>query len=54
MIVNSGKWPCSVCGEGLQSNVDKCTVCKKWIHNRYSGTRGNLSVVKYKYEFPLF
>ena len=45
MIVNSEKCPCAVCGELVQSNAVKCTVCKKWIHKRYSGVRGNLSLV---------
>ena len=31
MIVNSGKWPCGVCGKVLQANSVQCTVCKKWI-----------------------
>ena len=31
MIVNSGKWPCGVCGKGVQANSVQCTVCKKWI-----------------------
>ena len=29
MIVNSGKWPCAVCGKGVQTNSVPCTVCKK-------------------------
>ena len=31
MIVNSGKWPCEVCGKGVQEfeNFVQCTVCKK-------------------------
>ena len=29
MIVNSGKWPCGVCGKGVQANTVQCTVCKK-------------------------
>ena len=29
MIVNSGKWPCGVCGKGVQANYVQCTVCKK-------------------------
>ena len=30
MIVNSGKWPCRVCGKGgVQANSVQCTVCKK-------------------------
>ena len=27
MIVNSGKWPCGVCGKGVQANSIQCTVC---------------------------
>ena len=29
MIVHSGKWPCGVCGKGVQTNSAQCTVCKK-------------------------
>ena len=29
IIVNSGKWPCGVCGKGVQANSVQCTVCKK-------------------------
>ena len=28
IIVNSGKWLCNVCGEGVQSNAVQCTVYK--------------------------
>ena len=42
MIVNPGKWPCGVCGKGVQENSVQCTVCKKWIHKRCSGVRGDL------------
>ena len=28
IIVNSGKWPCGVCGKGVQANSVLCTVCK--------------------------
>ena len=45
MIVNSGKWPCGVCGKGVQANSVQCTVCKKWIHKRCSGVCGDLSRV---------
>ena len=34
MIINSGKWPCGVCGKGVQANSIRCTVCNKWIHKR--------------------
>ena len=31
----------------MQANTVKCTLCKckMWIQNRYSGVRGNLSLV---------
>ena len=45
MIVNSGKWPCGVCGKGVQADSVQCTLCKKWINKRYSGVRGDLSRV---------
>ena len=45
IIVNSGKWPCGVCGKGVQANSVQCTVCKKWIHKRCSDVRGDLSRV---------
>ena len=28
MIAISGKWPCDVCGKGVQANFVQCTVCK--------------------------
>ena len=40
MIVNFGKWPCVVCGKGVQASSVKCTVYKKWIHKQCSGVRG--------------
>ena len=42
MMVNSGKWPCGICGKGVQANSVQRTVCTKWIHKRCSGVRGNL------------
>ena len=42
MIVNSGRWPCGVCGKGLQAHSVQCTACKKWIHKRCRGVRGDL------------
>ena len=45
MIVNSGKWPCGVCGKGVQANSVQCTVSKKWIHKWCSGVCGDLSRV---------
>ena len=42
MIANSAKWPCGVCGKGVQTNSVPCTVCKKIIHKQCSGVRGDL------------
>ena len=44
-IVSSGKWPCGVCGKGVQANFVQCTVCIRWIHNRCSSIRCDLSLV---------
>ena len=44
MIVNSGKWPCGVCGKGVQANSVQCTICIKWI-NKCSSVHGDLSLV---------
>ena len=33
MIVNSRKWPCCVCGKGVQANSVQCTVCATQIHD---------------------
>ena len=35
--VDSGKYPCGVCGKGVKSNSIQCTVCIKWVHKRCSG-----------------
>lgn len=40
-VEDSGKWPCGVCRKGVGSNSIKCTGCKKWIHKRCSGVKGN-------------
>ena len=45
MIVNSGKWPCGVCGKRVQANSVQCTLCIKWIHKRCIGVHGDLSLV---------
>ena len=35
----------TVCGKSVHANTVMCTVCKRWIHKRYSGVRGNLLLV---------
>ena len=37
-----GEWPCGVCGKGVGKNSIQCTECKKWVHKRCSGIRGQL------------
>ena len=49
MMVNSGKWPCGVCGKGVQSNYVMCTVYIQWIHKRCSGVRGDLPLLADSY-----
>ena len=34
-----GKYPCSVCGEGVGVNSIWCQGCESWCHQRYSGLR---------------
>jgi len=40
------KDPCSVCGRGVQRNSIKCLKCRKWVHKRCSGVRGQLMAVR--------
>ena len=44
MIVSSGKWPCGVCGKGVQTNSVQCTVCKKEDSQAVQWSRGLLTV----------
>ena len=44
MIVNSGKWPCDVCGKGVQAN-SLFSAQYIWIHKRYNGVHADLSWV---------
>ena len=45
MIVNSVNWPVVSVGKECRQTMFKCIVCKKWIHKRCSGVRGDLSLV---------
>ena len=31
-VVDSRKYPCGVCGQGVDANCIKCTLCMKWVH----------------------
>ena len=36
-VVQSGRYPCGVCGSGVGVNSILCTSCEKWCHKRCSG-----------------
>ena len=38
----SGRWPCSVYGNGVGSNSIFCGFCKHWVHKKCSGVKGRL------------
>ena len=40
--VESGKYPCGVCGKGVGTNSIQCGGCKKWVHKKCSGVKGKL------------
>ena len=39
MQVESGKYPCGICGKGVGRNSIQCGGCKKWIHKKCSGLK---------------
>ena len=53
MIVNSGKWPCGVCGKGVQANSVQWTLCKKLIHKQCCGVSGELSRIGFTCGFRI-
>ena len=42
VLKDSGRYPCSVCREGVGANSIYCTGCARWVHKRCSGIRGRL------------
>ena len=42
MQVESGKYPCGICGKGVSRNSIRCGGCKKWAHKKCSGVKGKL------------
>lgn len=44
-VANSAKWQCGVCQKIVRANSMVCTVRKQWVHRRWSGLSGSLSVV---------
>ena len=43
-VVESGKYPCGVCGKGVGQNSIVCSKCKKWIHKKCTNIKGSLKV----------
>ena len=41
-LKDSGKYPCSVCRQGVGANSIFCTRCKHWVHSKCSGVSGRL------------
>ena len=39
---DSGKYPCSVCRDGVGKNSINCPGCNLWVHKRCSGINGKL------------
>ena len=35
--LQSGRYPCSVCGRGVGANSILCVTCNRWCHGRCSG-----------------
>ena len=42
MQVESGMYPCGICGKGVGKNSIQCGECKKWVHKKCSGVKGKL------------
>ena len=41
-LVDSGKFPCSICRSGVGSNSIFWAGCNLWVHKKCSGLRGRL------------
>ena len=41
-LKDSGKYPCSVCRKGVDSNSIYCAGCSHWVHKKCSGVIGSL------------
>ena len=37
--VETGRFPCGVCGKGVGVNSIMCTKCNKWVHGKCSGLK---------------
>ena len=34
LMQKAARWPCDVCGRGIDSNSIQHTSCQKWVHGR--------------------
>jgi len=48
-IVVSSKYPCSVCGKGVDSNSIMCNGCEKWVHKKCSSIKSSLMAASGKF-----
>ena len=46
--IDSGRWPCSVCGSGVGGNSIQCVQCSKWCHGRCSRLRRVVGVTGFR------
>ena len=42
MQVESGRYPCGICVEGVSRNSIQWGECKKWVYKKCSGVKGKL------------
>ena len=45
MRMQSQKFPCSVCGNGVGRNSLRCTKCQHWIHKKCSGIQEKVASI---------
>ena len=45
-VGKNGRWPCSVCGEGVGANSIQCIECGRWVHKRCSDEKQPLRAVE--------
>ena len=45
MRMQTRKFPCSVCGNGVGRNALLCTKCQHWVHKKCSGIQGKVTSI---------
>jgi len=41
-VHKAARWPCGVCGRGVDSNSIQCSSCHKWLHKKFNGIKGSM------------